>query len=74
MVPDPCISLVCELVSIDSVNPSLVPGGRGEAEIAAAIAAHMRRLGMDVELQEVEPGRSNVVGILDGGRPGPSIM
>ena len=32
---DDVIDLLSELVSIDSVNPSLVPGGAGEAEIAA---------------------------------------
>jgi acetylornithine deacetylase len=74
VIQDPCISLLRELVAIDSVNPSLVPGARGEGEIAAAIAAHLRRLGMDVDVQEVEPGRPNVVGVFEGGQPGPSVM
>ena len=47
MSDDPCIALR-ELVSIDSVNPSLVPGARGESEIAAAVARHMRELGLQV--------------------------
>ena len=51
---DPCIPLLRELVAIDSVNPSLVPGAAGEGAIAAAIAAHMRRIGLDV-IQEVAP-------------------
>jgi acetylornithine deacetylase/succinyl-diaminopimelate desuccinylase family protein len=71
---DPCISLLEELVSIDSVNPSLAPGAAGEARVAAHIAGHMRRLGLDVHLQEVAPGRPNVIGVLDGSTPGPSIM
>ena len=66
MAVDPCISLLRELVSIDSVNPSLVPGAAGEGQVAAVIADHMRRCGMDVELQEVEPGRPNVIGVLSG--------
>ena len=74
MVVDPCISLLRELVSIDSVNPSLVPGGAGEGQVAAAVAAYMRRCGMDVELQEVEPGRPNVIGVLEGREPGPALM
>ncbi len=74
MLQDPCISLLRELVAIDSVNPSLVAGAKGEEEIAARIAAHMRRLGMDVEVQEVAPGRPNVVGVLEGAQPGPSVM
>jgi acetylornithine deacetylase len=71
---DPSISLLRDLVSIDSVNPSLVPGAAGEAQIADAIASHMRRLGLDVEMQEAAPGRPNVVGVLEGSRPGPSLM
>ena len=50
---DPCILLLRDLVAIDSVNPTLVPGARGEGAIAAAIAEHMRVLGLDVTVQEV---------------------
>ena len=71
---DPCISLLRDLVAIDSVNPSLVPGAAGEAQIAEVIAMHMRRLGLDVEVQEVERGRSNVIGVLEGSRSGRSLM
>ena len=71
---DPCISLLRDLVAIDSVNPSLVHGAAGEAQIAEAIAFHMRRIGLDVEMQEVAKGRPNVVGILEGARAGRSLM
>jgi acetylornithine deacetylase len=71
---DPSIKLLRELVAIDSVNPSLVPGAAGEAQIAQAIAAHLRSIGLDVELQEVVPGRSNVIGVLEGRVPGRSLM
>src|SRR6266550_3143594 len=71
---DPTIMLLRDLVAIDSVNPSLVAGGAGEREIAKAIAAAMRAVGMEVEVQEVAPGRPNVVGVLNSGRPGPSLM
>jgi acetylornithine deacetylase len=74
MHDDPCISLLRDLVAIDSVNPSLVAGAKGEAEIAAAVAEKMRRVGLDVELQEVGPGRPNVVGVVEGRAPGPSLM
>jgi acetylornithine deacetylase len=74
MLQDRCISLLRDLVSIDSVNPSLVPGARGEGEVAAAIADRMRTMGLDVDLQEVEPGRPNVIGVLEGRSPGPSLM
>jgi acetylornithine deacetylase len=73
-MPDPCITLLRELVAIDSVNPSLVPGAAGEAQIADAIAAHMRRLGLDVAMQEAAPGRPNVIGVLEGVEPGRALM
>ncbi len=71
---DPCIDLLARLVSIDSVNPSLVEGAAAETEVAAAIADHLRGLGLEVHLQDVAPGRPNVIGVLDSGVPGPSLM
>jgi acetylornithine deacetylase len=71
---DPAISLLRDLVAIDSVNPSLVRGARGEALAAAAVADHMRGLGLDVHVQEAAPGRPNVVGVMDGTRPGRTLM
>jgi acetylornithine deacetylase len=71
---DPVLKLLRDLVAIDSVNPVLVPGARGEAAIADAIASHLRRIGLDVELQEAAPGRPNVIGVLEGRRKGRSLM
>jgi acetylornithine deacetylase len=73
-MPDPVISLLRDLVAIDSVNPSLVPGAAGEAQIADAIAAHLRAIGLDVQLQDAAPGRPNVVGVLEGTERGRTIM
>src|SRR5687768_6512514 len=74
MSDDPCLSLLRELVSIDSVNPSLVPGARGEGAVAAVVARHLRELGLQVHVEEVENGRPNVIGVLDGLQPGPTLM
>jgi acetylornithine deacetylase len=71
---DACLSLLHELVSIPSVNPTLVPDAPGEGAIAEAIAAHMRRIGLDVTRQEAAPGRPNVIGVLEGRAPGKSLM
>jgi acetylornithine deacetylase len=71
---DPCLSLLRELVSIDSVNPSLVPGARGEGAVAAAVARHLRELGLQVHVEDVRSGRPNVIGVLDGLQPGPTLM
>jgi acetylornithine deacetylase len=71
---DPVVELLKALVAIDSVNPSLVTGARGEAAIARALTEHMKGVGLSVHVQEVAPGRPNVVGVLEGGRPGRSLM
>ena len=49
--------LLSQLVAIDSVNPALVPGGAGEAEIARYVARWLEERGLDVEVEEVAPGR-----------------
>src|SRR5476651_683293 len=71
---DPVIRLLRDLVAINSVNPTLVPGAPGEAEIAAAVAAAMRGCGLDVQTQMVAPGRPNTIGILEGRRQGRTLM
>lgn len=71
---DPTIRVLCDLISIDSINPSLVPGAKGEGEIADAIATMLRNAGLDVEVDEAAPNRPNVVGVLEGRRAGPALM
>ena len=71
---DPAVALLCDLVAIDSVNPSLVPGGAGEAAVADRIAAALRGAGIDVEQTEVAPGRPNVVGVVEGRAPGRALI
>lgn len=71
---DPVISLLCDLVATNSVNPSLVPGAPGEAAVAEVARAAMAAAGLDVEVEDVLPGRPNVVGVLEGREPGPTVM
>ncbi len=66
--------LLRDLVAIDSVNPSLVPGAAGEAGVARRIAQELEAIGLAVEVQEVAPGRPNIVGTLAGRAEGPSLM
>ena len=68
------INFLSELIAIDSVNPSLVAGAAGEENVALAVAAHMRESGMDVVVEDVAPGRQNVVGVLEGRSAGRSLM
>lgn len=71
---DPTISLLRDLVAIDSVNPSLVAGGRGEEQVARRIAEELSGIGLEVHVTEVAPGRPNVVGVIEGRAPGRSLM
>ncbi len=65
-----------QLVSISSVNPSLIPGAPGEGDVARCLAAVCERLGMAVTLEEVAPGRPNVTAVIPGTEParGRSLM
>jgi acetylornithine deacetylase len=71
---DPVVSLAADLVAIPSVNPSLSPAGAGEQAIATYLAEHMRRAGLDVEQPEALPGRPNVVAVMTGASPGPTVL
>src|SRR5258708_17543910 len=61
---DPAIALLRELVAINSVNPTLVPGAPGEREIADLVATELRRTALDVSIETVVESRPNVVGVL----------
>ena len=67
-------NLVSELVAIDSTNPDLVPGAAGEGESARFIADWLERAGLEVHLEEVLPGRPNVIGIARGTGGGRSLL
>jgi len=53
--------LVRKLVAVDSVNPTLVPGARGEAAAAEFLREWLKGQGIEARLQEAAPGRPNVV-------------
>src|SRR6187402_2981413 len=71
---DPTVRLLGDLVAIDSVNPTLVPGAAGELAVARRVAEEMRAIGMAVTIVDAAPGRPNVVGTLTGIVPGRSLM
>ena len=66
--------LLQHLVAIDSINPDLVPGGAGEAQIARFVAQWFERAGLEVVWDEVAPGRPNVIGIARGSGGGRSLL
>ena len=71
---DPTLRLLKTLIAVDSVNPSLVQGAAGEAEVARTIANELRGIGLETHIQEAAPGRPNVIGMLQGRAPGRSLM
>jgi acetylornithine deacetylase len=71
---DPVLSLLRDLVAINSVNPTLVPGAPGEGAIAEAVAHAMRQAGLDVSIEPAAEGRPNVIGVLEARAKGPSLM
>ena len=71
---DALLSLLQDLIQIESVNPALSSKGSGEAAIARYIGDYLSNLGLEVCFQEIEKNRVNVVGILKGSGGGPSLM
>ena len=66
--------LAAELVTIESVNPGLITGAAGEERIARHVAAWCEDAGLDVVVEEVAPGRSNVVATARGTGGGRSLL
>lgn len=58
---DDILELAASLVAIDSVNPSLVPGGAGEAGMARAVVEWAGSAGLTSEVLEAIPGRPSVI-------------
>src|SRR4051794_21678906 len=65
---DDAVRLTQEIVRIPSVVGE-------EQELSDALTARMRTMGYDeVYQQEALPGRKNVVGVVDSGKPGPTLV
>ncbi len=68
------VELVKGLVEIDSINPDLIPGAAGEAELAGYVAEWAERAGLDVEVEEAAPGRPNVIATARGSGGGRALL
>jgi len=69
------VALAQALVRVDSRNPGLVPGAPGEGTVAELLANVLARWGFRVALQEVTPGRPNVIARIGAARPGaPTLL
>jgi acetylornithine deacetylase len=67
-------ALLEQLVAIESVNPTLVPGGAGEADIGRFVAGWLAHRGVEVEYSELAPTRANVVARARGSGGGRSLL
>jgi succinyl-diaminopimelate desuccinylase len=67
------VELTKNLVKIPSVYRPGIEGGN-EEKVAQFTADYLRGLGIEVHIEEVEPGRPNVIGIADSGRPGKTLL
>jgi acetylornithine deacetylase len=74
LILDELEKLLSDLVSINSINPDLVPGSPGEAEIAHYIADWLKLNDLEVQLVESVSGRPNVVGIAHGTGSGKTLL
>lgn len=69
---DALIAFTQELVRIPSVHDP--DRGLNEEKAAVAVAEQMRAFGWEPTMELVEPGRPNVIAVVDGDAPGPTLM
>jgi succinyl-diaminopimelate desuccinylase len=67
---DELIQLTQDLVRIPSVRRS----GQGEKEVALFLSHLLEEMGLDVVVEEVEPGSPNVIAVLQGREEGSCLM
>ncbi|GAA1209020.1 ArgE/DapE family deacylase [Rhodoglobus aureus] len=70
----PVVTLLEDLIRIDSSNPDLVPGAPGESAIADYVTSWLSERGFDCHRLEKTPGRPSIVAISRGTGGGRSIM
>jgi acetylornithine deacetylase len=68
------LSILKSLVAIESVNPTLIPGGAGERRVAEYLLSVLQAEGIVSSLEEVCPDRFNVVARVRGSEPGPRLL
>jgi len=67
-------ALTRRLAGIDATNPSLVPGGVGERELADVIAGWLAERGFDVRLVGADPARPSVLARRRGTGAGRTLL
>ncbi|MBP1970045.1 succinyl-diaminopimelate desuccinylase [Virgibacillus natechei] len=67
------VSLTQQLVRIPSVYRPGDPDGN-EEKVAHYVADYLRNIGIEVHVEEVVPGRPNIIGVVDSGKPGKTLL
>ncbi|WP_397538018.1 M20 family metallopeptidase [Rummeliibacillus pycnus] len=67
------INLTKKLVQIPSVYRENDPEGN-ETKVAMFVAAYLENIGIETYVEEVVPGRPNVIGVIDSGKPGKTLL
>lgn len=68
------IELTQQLVQIPSVYRGEGVEGGNEEKVANYVADHLKGIGIETHIEEVVPGRPNVIGIIDSGKPGKTLL
>jgi acetylornithine deacetylase len=74
IVTESVVSLVSDLIAIDSTNPDLVPGAPGEEKIADYVSGWLEQNGFNVHRLEARSGRPSIVAVAAGSGGGRSLM
>ena len=74
--PQDVVELLQQLIRIPSVNPDGTPGTdrTGELELARYLGDFTRQLGAEVQYDEVEPDRPNLIARFPGGQDKPRLV
>jgi len=67
------VSFTQQLIRIKSVFDPDMPGAN-EEKVALFVANTLKEMGLTVQIEEVAPGRPNVIGILEGHMPGKTLL
>lgn len=70
---DELVSFTQQLIRIKSVFDPEVPGAN-EEKVAIFVADYLKKLGLEVHLDEAAPGRPNVIAYLNGSKPGKTLL
>jgi succinyl-diaminopimelate desuccinylase len=67
------VDFLQKLIKIPSVYEPRKPG-MNEEKVALFVADYLKKMDFEVVVEEVSPGRPNVIAIIEGHKPGKTIL